>query len=72
MTDAAVLTAISDGALVVISAGQTLDTQLGAALSHLESVNGRALGVVFNRMSGTGDAAGYYGAGYYFRPMKNA
>ncbi|MGH3331097.1 MAG: polysaccharide biosynthesis tyrosine autokinase [Nocardioidaceae bacterium] len=45
VTDAAVLTAVADGAFIVISTGKTLDTELGAALSHVEAVSGRALGV---------------------------
>ena len=65
VTDAAVLTAVADGALVVVSAGQTLDTELRAALGHLSAVNGRALGVVFNRAVSRGDETGYYGGGYY-------
>jgi capsular exopolysaccharide synthesis family protein len=55
VTDAAVLTARSDGALVVISAGRTAEQDLGAALAQLEGVNGRALGVIINRTS-----RGYY------------
>ncbi|MFT3873083.1 MAG: polysaccharide biosynthesis tyrosine autokinase [Nocardioides sp.] len=68
VTDAAVLTANSDGALIVISAGKTLDTELGTALSHLEAVKGRALGVILNKtprkgLGGYGDYYGeYYGA----------
>ena len=68
VTDAAVLTANADGALIVITAGKTLDTQLDAAMSHLEQVNGHILGVIFNKVqtSGLGSGYGYYGyyAGY--------
>ena len=65
VTDAAVLTANSDGALVVISAGKTLDNQLDGALAHLEQVNGHVLGVIFNKVttSSVGTYYGYYG--YY-------
>ena len=66
VTDAAVLTARADGALVVISAGKTLDTELSAALSYLAAVNGRALGVVFNR-AGRSSGTGYYAGGYQSR-----
>ena len=41
VTDAAVLTANADGALVVVSAGKTLDTQLGSALDHLVGRRGQ-------------------------------
>jgi Mrp family chromosome partitioning ATPase len=64
VTDAAVLAALSDGALVVVSAGRTLDTELGAALGHLEAVNGKALGVIFNRVARKDTESGYYGEYY--------
>jgi capsular exopolysaccharide synthesis family protein len=64
VTDAALLTASADGAFVVISAGQTLDTELQSALKHLDAVNGKALGVILNRVSSRDSASGYYG-GYY-------
>ena len=60
VTDAAVLTANADGALVVVSAGKTLDTQLGSALDHLSAVEARALGVVLNRVSTRDSGSGYY------------
>jgi capsular exopolysaccharide synthesis family protein len=64
VTDAAVLTAVADGAFVVISSGKTLDSELGAALGHLEAVRGKALGVIFNRVARRDSSSGYYG-GYY-------
>jgi capsular exopolysaccharide synthesis family protein len=64
VTDAAVLTAVTDGAFVVISTGKTLDTELEAALNHIEAVSGRTLGVVFNRVPRRDAETGYYG-GYY-------
>jgi capsular exopolysaccharide synthesis family protein len=64
VTDAAVLTAVTDGAFVVISTGKTLDTELEAALNHIEAVSGRTLGVVFNRVPRRDSDSGYYG-GYY-------
>ena len=64
VTDAAVLTAVADGAFVVISSGKTLDSELGAALGALEAVKGKALGVIFNRVARRDSASGYYG-GYY-------
>ena len=54
VTDAAVLTAVADGAFVVISSGKTLDSELGAALGALEAVRGKALGVIFNRVARAG------------------
>jgi capsular exopolysaccharide synthesis family protein len=69
VTDAAVLTAQSDGAFVVVSAGRTLDTQLASALDHLAAVDARPLGVVLNRISRRDAGSGYYDhyRGYYER-----
>ncbi|MGO4340861.1 polysaccharide biosynthesis tyrosine autokinase [Pedococcus sp. 2YAF34] len=64
VTDAAVLTASADGALVVVSAGHTLDTQLRDALANLGAVNGHTLGVVLNRVSPKSSSAGYYSGNY--------
>lgn len=50
VTDGAVLTAVTDGAFVVVSAGKTLDSELAAALDHIEAVRGTTLGVVLNRL----------------------
>lgn len=66
VTDAAVLTTLSDGALVVVSHGTTADTELESSLGNLTSVKGRVLGVVFNRVPRRNSAGGYYG-GYYYR-----
>jgi capsular exopolysaccharide synthesis family protein len=66
VTDAAVLTASADGALVVVSAGHTVDSQLGAALGSINAVQGHTLGVVLNKVSpkslGTVEYEGYYRA----------
>ncbi|WP_270886337.1 polysaccharide biosynthesis tyrosine autokinase [Pedococcus sp. 5OH_020] len=64
VTDAAVLTASADGALVVVTAGQTLDSHLAASLGSLHAVQGHTLGVVLNRVAPKGNDSGYYG-GYY-------
>lgn len=64
VTDAAVLTTHSDGSLVVISYGRTLDADLEQSLGHLSAVNGRVLGVIFNRVPRRNTAGAYYG-GYY-------
>ncbi|WP_052336387.1 polysaccharide biosynthesis tyrosine autokinase [Nocardioides alkalitolerans] len=66
VTDAAVLTTLADGALVVVSHGTTVDTELESSLGNLASVKGRVLGVVFNRVPRRNSAGGYYG-GYYYR-----
>lgn len=75
VTDAAVLTANADGALVVISAGKTLDTELEVALSHLDAVKGHVLGVILNKakpiVSGRNAYYAGYG-GYYGEEMRHA
>lgn len=63
VTDASVLTRHADGALVVVTYGRTLDTELGSTLSQLEVVQGRVLGVVLNCVPRSG--AGYYYRQYY-------
>jgi capsular exopolysaccharide synthesis family protein len=63
VTDAAVLTQSADGAMMVISHGGTLDTELASSLHHISQVHGRTLGIVFNRMR-KGAAGGYYGDYY--------
>lgn len=50
VTDGAVLTAVTDGALAVVSAGKPLDSDLASAFGHLEAVHGKALGVVMNQV----------------------
>jgi capsular exopolysaccharide synthesis family protein len=64
VTDAAVLTRSADGAIVVISHGGTLDSELSASLGHIAAVHGRTLGIVFNRMRRTA-TSGFYGGDYY-------
>ncbi|MBK6886789.1 MAG: polysaccharide biosynthesis tyrosine autokinase [Tetrasphaera sp.] len=65
VTDAAVLTANADGALIVISAGKTLDAQLDGAIAHLEQVSGHILGVIFNKVQIAAGGYGYGNYGYY-------
>jgi capsular exopolysaccharide synthesis family protein len=64
VTDAAVLTRSADGAIIVISHGGTLDTELTVSLNHIATVHGRTLGIVFNRMRRSA-SGGYYGGDYY-------
>ena len=64
VTDAAVLSRSADGAIVVISHGGTLDSELAASLNHISQVHGRTLGLVFNRMRRSA-GGGVYGGDYY-------
>ncbi|MFT4137249.1 polysaccharide biosynthesis tyrosine autokinase [Microbacterium sp.] len=69
VTDGAVLAANTDGALVVVSAGKTTYEQLAKALSHLERVSSRPLGIILNRVSPrTGESMGSYRYDYSSRP----
>ena len=67
VADAAILTAQADGALVVVSAGRTLDTDLSTALSNLRAVKGRPLGVILNRTDRR--AHGGYNYEDYYAPL---
>ncbi len=63
VTDAALLTASADGAIVVTTAQGTTTDELGKALGNLQQVRGTVLGLVLNRVPTSGADAGYYG--YY-------
>ncbi|MEP6477976.1 MAG: polysaccharide biosynthesis tyrosine autokinase [Rhodoglobus sp.] len=64
VTDAAILTARSDGALIVASAGKTTVDALDKSLQNLARVNGHPLGVILNRVPRRGAGGGYYGYQY--------
>ena len=64
VTDAAVLTASADGALIVVSAGKTTYDMLQKAISNITRANGRVLGIVLNRVPRKGAESGYYGYQY--------
>ncbi|WP_028271513.1 polysaccharide biosynthesis tyrosine autokinase [Arthrobacter sp. UNC362MFTsu5.1] len=62
VTDAAVLSRVADGAIVVIRTGKTTQEQLGQSLGNLQKVKGRILGAVLNYVPTKGtDAYSYYG-----------
>lgn len=65
VTDAAVLAARCDGALLVCSHGSTKRDQLGQAAEALRSVGGRVLGTVINRAP-TGRRSGAYEYAYVY------
>ncbi|WP_347108265.1 polysaccharide biosynthesis tyrosine autokinase [Paenarthrobacter sp. S56] len=70
VTDAAILTARTDGAIVVSRAGKTTYDQLKRALQNLERVKGRPLGLIINgvsRRSSKGEDYGYQYYTYYNR-----
>lgn len=65
VTDAAILSRITSGALVVVGSGDVRTPQLAEALESLESVDGRVLGLVLNKVhrgdAGYGSYYGHYG-----------
>lgn len=66
VTDAAILTARTDGALVVTRAGRTTIDQLDKALLNLDRVKGRALGVILNCTTRDARKESYYGYEYRY------
>ena len=65
VTDAAVLSSIAGGTVVVVGAGLVDRDHLARSLQSLDAVNGRVLGLVLNLVpTKGGDAYYYYRAGY--------
>lgn len=62
VTDAAILSRLTGGALLIVAAGRTSRPQLRAAIATLENVGSRALGVVMTmrRMNKREDSSAYY------------
>lgn len=66
VTDAAVVSKLADGVIMVVGIGSADRRDLARALTSLESVGSRLLGVVLNRLPTKGaDSDGYYGYGYH-------
>lgn len=65
VTDAAILTARTDGALVVVRSGRTTIDLLDKSLQNLDRVKGRALGIILDGVSRKGDNK-YYGTEYRY------
>jgi capsular exopolysaccharide synthesis family protein len=62
VTDAAVLSRVADGAIVVIRTGKTTHDQLAQSLGNLDKVKGRVLGAVLNYVPTRGAGSySYYG-----------
>ena len=70
VTDAALLAAQSDGAIVVVRHGRTTRDQLDQALNRVEAVDGKVAGIVMNLIPAKkGGSYGYgYGYGYGYAP----
>jgi len=70
VTDAAILTARTDGALIVVRAGKTTIDLLDKSLQNLERVKGRPLGVILDGVSRKGEGK-YYGSEYRYDDKHN-
>jgi capsular exopolysaccharide synthesis family protein len=70
VTDAVVLSSLVDGVIVVVGSGTVQRDQLGRTLESLESVAGRVLGLVLNRVPPS--SAGAYGSYSYAAPEDEA
>ena len=67
VTDAAVVSKLAGGAVVVAASGKINRDQLGKALTTLDNVGARVLGVVMNFLPTKGpDAYAYYAYGYQY------
>jgi capsular exopolysaccharide synthesis family protein len=69
VTDAALLAAQADGAIIVVRHGRTTRDQLQHSIERLEAVDAKALGVVINQAPSRKNRTGYgygYGYGYGF------
>jgi polysaccharide biosynthesis transport protein len=65
VTDAAVLSSMVDGTVLVVGAGTTKREELAKSLATLEHVKGRVLGLVLNKLPRKGpDSYSYYRDGY--------
>ncbi|MFC4243335.1 polysaccharide biosynthesis tyrosine autokinase [Gryllotalpicola reticulitermitis] len=68
VTDAAVLSKVTDGSLLVVAAGRTHKNQVKAAVALIEQVGSRVGGVIMTMLPTKGPDAyayGRYGYGYY-------
>lgn len=74
VTDAAVVTAVASGAILVVRAGSTRKEQAMRALEILRGVDAHVYGAVLNMAATRGPDAyryGYYGGGYTSEPAGN-
>ena len=71
VTDAAVLSRVTDGTLVIAGAGIVKRDQFLDALDHLDAVDAKVLGVVLNRVE-RGPRGNYYDYRYDYSPSTAA
>lgn len=66
VTDAAVLSTLVDGALLVVRMGATPRTSVRRAVGQLHTVHGRVVGAVLNDVDFSRGGYGNYGYYYYY------
>ena len=66
VTDAAILSKLTGGVVVVVAVGKTTKPQLTAALGHVETVGGRVLGFIMNKIPTKGVDAYRYRYSYKY------
>jgi receptor protein-tyrosine kinase len=67
VTDAAVVAAKADGAVVVTRSGKTTQAQIRAAMASLRAIDTRVLGCVLNMQPHKGGNGYYYTYNYAYR-----
>ncbi|MBB2890190.1 polysaccharide biosynthesis tyrosine autokinase [Flexivirga oryzae] len=67
VTDAAVLSTVADGAVLVVGSGLVTRDQVFTALESLDAVGAKLLGVTLNRVPRSNRVAGYYDYAYGYR-----
>jgi len=71
VTDAAILSTITDGTILVAASGQVQIGAIQRAKELLEKVNANILGVVLNKLSKSNQGANYYYYYYYYDDENN-
>jgi len=69
VTDAALLAALADGAILIVRHGKTSRELVEMSSERLESVGARLLGVVINMVPQKGGSSYGYGYGYGYEPI---
>lgn len=72
VTDAAVLSTVASGAVLVVGSGLVTRDQVTTAIESLEAVNGALLGVTLNRVPRGSRMSGYYDYRYDYRPSASS
>lgn len=63
VTDAAVLSRVADGAIIVVNAGKTTQDELGRAIDNMRKAKGHVFGTILNRVPTSGaNSYSYYGS----------